>query len=90
MAFATQNVRRASSGNLNAMTGEWTGTEGDADGTVTVAGGRVWTASFWNFDNVSQEDKPTPVSVSESGGSITITVHNHVPVTTGRFKIEWL
>jgi len=89
MAFATSNVRRASSGNLNKVVGGWTGSEGDAAGTVTVKGGQLLKADFWNFDNTSGEDRPTPVSISESGGTITISVFNHVNVALGRFEIEW-
>lgn len=87
MAFATTNVRASVFGDLKVYAGDWSGSEGDANGTVTLSGGRVYLVNFWNFDATSQEDRPTPVSVSESGGTITVTVANLNTVTTGRFII---
>lgn len=87
MAFATTNVNVASVGNLNCLVGNWTGAIGDASGTVSIKGGNVYLVSFYNQDASSQEDRPTPCDISYSSGTITITVHNHSGVTTGRFIV---
>ena len=87
MAFAATNLQHASLGNLRAQVGDWTGSSGDASGTLTLKGGRVWLCSFGNQDATSQEDRPTPCDVSVSSGTITITIHNHSDVTNGRFIV---
>ena len=87
MAFAITNARTGTVGNLKMYAGDWSGTQGDANGTVTLSGGRCYSAEFSNFDASSQEDRPTPTSISESGGTITVTVANLNTVTSGRFII---
>ena len=87
MAFATQNVHKASIGNLKVVVGEWTGAEGDANGSVIAHGSRVWFAQFTNQDATSQEDKPTPYSVSVTGSVATLAVANRSAVTNGRFIV---
>ena len=90
MAFATSNVKAASIGNLRWHIGDWTGVVGDASGTITLKGGRVYLVNFYDQDATSQEDRPTPCDITVSSGTITITVHNHVNVTNGRFIIAYL
>ena len=87
MAFARSNTKTASVGNLKTLVGSWSGVSGDASGSFDIKGGRVFLCEFSNFDATSQEDRPTPCDVSESGGTITITVHNHNGVTNGRYII---
>lgn len=87
MAFATTNVRTSSFGDLKVYAGDWSGSQGDSNGSITLSGGRVYLINFTNFDATSQEDRPTPVSVTESSGTITVSVSNQNPVTTGRFII---
>lgn len=87
MAFTTANSRIMSSGNLKVFAGDWTGSVGDATGTVTLQGGRVYGASFSIQDGSSQEDTPVPYSTSISGDTITISVFNKSNVTSGRFII---
>lgn len=88
MAFASSNVKTASVGNLRVIVGDWTGVYGDASATaLTLKGGKVYLCHFENQDATSQEDRPTPCDVSVSNGAITITIHNHVDVTQGRFIV---
>lgn len=87
MAFARTNPRSGSFGDLNMLAGDWTGSEGDATGTVTLKGGRVYLVNFTIQDGGSQEDSPVGYSVSITSGTITISVFNHVAVTQGRFII---
>ena len=86
MAFATSNVRRTAFGNLNVTYGDWTGSEGDAAGSIGVEGGRVYKADFTVQDTDSPVEQPG-ISVSTSGRVTTVTVYNHQAVTTGRFLI---
>ena len=87
MAFSRANLRHGTMGDLKVQAGDWTGSEGDASGTVTLRGGRVYGTAFNIEDATSGEDRPVPTSVSISSGAITITVHNHVSVTSGRYII---
>lgn len=89
MAFTTSNVKTDTSGGNLVLLGEWSGAAGDASGTITLKGGRVYSALFQDQDS-DFGDRPTPVDVSVSTGTITVTVHNHNDVTNGRFKIEYL
>lgn len=86
MAFATTNVRTGAAGNLRFYCGDWSGSVGDADGTLTLGGGRVYLAEFINGDSDETKEKAA-VDISESAGTITLTVSNHMEVTTGRFII---
>lgn len=86
MAFATTNIRSANLGSMRAYAGDWTGSVGDAAGTLTLGGGRVYLAEFINQDSDSPKEKPL-VDVSISGSTITLTVNNHMDVTNGRFFI---
>ena len=87
MAFATTNVRTVSFGSVKAAIGHWTGSEGDASGTLTLNGGDTLFINFVNEDATSQENKVVPYSVSTSDSVITITVYNHSAVTRGRFLV---
>lgn len=87
MAFATSNVQRSVFGNLNVTRGDWTGTMGDAAGSLTVGGGRVYLAEF-SVQAASTPVERVPVSVAAaSGNTSTLTIHNRMTVTRGRFLI---
>ena len=87
MAFATTNVQAANiAGPVKVYCGDWSGLPGDADGTITMGGGRVYMAHFENQDADSPREFPL-CDVSVSGSTITVTVHNHQNVTNGRFVI---
>lgn len=90
MAFATSNVKYTAGLGLNWLIGDWSGNAGDASGTLTLKGGRVYMVHVYNQDATSAEDRPTPCDVSVSAGTITVTVHNHSDVTQGRFMIGYL
>ena len=87
MAFATSNVKSQSMGSLSALAGDWTGTVGDANGTLTVGGTRIYSAQFSNQDAVTGEVTFVPWTASTSGSLTTVTVYNHDTVATGRFLI---
>lgn len=91
MAFATSNVKQSAFGTFNSLVGDWTGSAGDASGTISVGGARVYLCIVSNQDAVSQEDRPTPcdISTNTTTGISTITVHNHADVTQGRFFIVY-
>lgn len=86
MAFATSNILAANLGSLKAFAGDWSGSAGDASGTITLGGGRVYLARFENQDADAPKELPL-TDVSISGSTITLTVHNHMNVTNGRFIV---
>lgn len=86
MAFATANVQGGSVGSLKFYAGDWTGSQGDASGVITLNGGRVYLSHFENQDTDNPTELP-PTDISISGSVITLTVHNHMDVTNGRFLV---
>ena len=88
MAFATSNVRAGVTGDRKVMEGSWTGSSGDASGTLSIASGHVLEAQFLNQDADSPKEVPA-VDISYSGGFATVTVHNHMNVTKGSFRIVY-
>lgn len=89
MAFATSNVRKAAFGDLKVFAGDWTGSAGDANGTFTVEGGRVYLARFDSQDSNNGPEQEIPVFISTNAGTgtITLSIANRSTVTTGRFII---
>lgn len=87
MAFATSNVSVDKFGAKRVTVGDWSGSAGDATGTIVVEGGRVYHAYFSIQDTDTPTMTPVPISVSGTSGQITISVYNHDDVTTGRFFI---
>ena len=88
MAFATTNVKSASLGGaLKLTTGDWTGTAGDAPGSLLLGAGKVYQAEF--LDNLSTGPAQIVVKVSPSGtaGIVTLTVYNSNTVTAGTFSV---
>lgn len=89
MAFETSNLQSAMvAGPIKIMCGDWSGSAGDASGTITLGGGNVYFQQFTNQDSDNPKEYPQ-VDVSYSGSTITMTVHNHMNVTNGRFFIVY-
>ena len=88
MAFATSNIRKGTCGDLKITAGDWTGSQGDASGTIAVEGGRVYAALFYTNDTVSPGNIPVPATwPAASGATTTVTIHNRETVTIGTFMI---
>lgn len=87
MAFATSNVQTANMGSLNALVGDFTATAGDADGTVTVGGARIYSAHFYDGNDTTPTTIPLPVKISLSEALSTVTVNVSGGVTAGRFIV---
>lgn len=89
MAFATANVRAGRFGDLKVTAGDWSGSIGDANGTFTVEGGRVYLARFDSQDSANGPEQEIPVFISTNAGTgtITLSIGNRSTVTTGRFII---
>lgn len=91
MAFATANVRKSAFGDLKVTAGDWSETQaGQANGTFTVEGGRVYFARFDSRDNSNGPDQEIPVidsSINATTGTITLSIANRQVVVTGRFLI---
>lgn len=89
MPFATTNVQVANiAGPVKVYCGDWSGTVGDAPGTITLNGGRVYHSSFRSDDTGSPQEEPD-TSVSVSGSTLTMSVYNHQTVVSGRFFIVY-
>lgn len=91
MAFATQNIKLESNGSLWQLVGECTSSVGDADGTITVGGNRVYQAYFTDVSDTTPTTQPLPVKVSESttASTSTITINASNGITKGRFVIVY-
>lgn len=87
MAFATANVQSTYFGNLNVTYGDWSGAVGDAAGSLTVKGGRVYMASFTSQDTSTPQQIAWGVTSSQSGSTTTLTINNVESVTNGRFIV---
>jgi hypothetical protein len=87
MAFATANVKPNYFSGLNVTTGDWSGAVGDAPGTITVKGGRVYLVSFVSQDGTAPQQVATVIGVSQANATSTVTVNNNMAVTNGRFLI---
>lgn len=72
---------------FNITYGDWSGNAGDAAGTLTVAGGRVWGAMFWKQDGDNTSQIFPRVDTSISSGIATLTVQNQDNVVTGTFVV---
>lgn len=93
MAFTTtvRGVRYGGVGSCQIY-GEWTGSAGDAAGTMTV-GGTVVMAVFQKFDPIDQTYQIIPrveVSINTTTNISTITVENQDNVTLGKFLVDKL
>lgn len=89
MAFSTSNVQVAQVANgVKFYVGDWSGVAGDAPGSITVGGGRIYSTDFRDEDATGPQENPW-VSVSASAGVMTLSVYNHSTVTNGRFCIVY-
>lgn len=89
MAFATSNVKSASIGGaFKLTTGDWTGAQADAPGTLTLQAGKVYQAQFLpNLTGGVEYQANIAVSPSGTAGIVTITVYNAGDVVAGTFSI---
>lgn len=87
MAFSTSNVRTGTAGDLKMIAGDWTGQAGDAPGTMTVAGGRIYLASFNGNASTPTVDEEAVGISGPSSGLMTVSVYYHENVTAGQFLI---
>lgn len=71
------------------ISGDWTGSAGDAAGSFTVSG-IVTKADFMKFDADNTFQGNARVSSSVSSGITTLTINNQDNVVIGYFSIEKL
>lgn len=85
MPFAVTNQKTINvGGGLRLTRGQWTGSAGDAPGTLGMQGGIVWSGKVWS--NVSAGGVgDVDFSFTASGNVITATVNNISAVTDGYF-----
>jgi hypothetical protein len=90
MAFSAtiQNTQYMGPGRTS-LTGAWTGSAGDAAGSMTIAG-NVIKANFYKFDNDQTWQIIPRVSTSVASGISTITINNQDNVVIGWFEIDKL
>ena len=89
MAFATSNVKLESTGSLWYFVGDCTSSVGDADGTITVGGARVYQAHVYDQSDTTATTQPVPVKITEAttGSTSAITVNCSNGIIKGRFVI---
>ena len=89
MAFAATNVKvRNVGGGLRTTTGQWTGSDGDAPGTLTVSGARVQSAQF--RDNTTGFLCDVTFAAGSAANTSIVTINNISAVTDGYFKVDAL
>lgn len=89
MAFTTSNIRKGTAGDLKLTAGDWAGSAGDANGTFSVEGARVYVSEWTSFDasNGPTQDVPSFISSNAGTGVVTLSVANRQTVAAGRFFI---
>ena len=89
MAFATSNIRAINLGSVSGLVGDFTASKGDADGTVTVGGGRVYLCKFNDQTGTTPVNQAFPFGVSTNSTTniSTITVNCSSGATAGRFIV---
>lgn len=87
MAFATSSVRRENSGSQYVLSGSWTGTYGDASGSVTGKG--YCSGAVFNSNTTTGPKSPIRPTISNSSGDWTVTVPFFETVTAGTFQITF-
>jgi hypothetical protein len=90
MAFATQNPRTVNlGGGLRVFAGNWTGTVGDAPGSLTVQGAQVYVAEFRSLLSSDPYADRVPVSwaAGTASGTVTFTIPNNNTVAGGSYYI---
>lgn len=88
MAFSAtvRNTQYLGAG-LTCLSGDWSGSAGDAAGSMSV-GGVVTQAVFQKFTADNTFEIIPKVTSSVAAGITTLTIENQDNVTTGYFKIE--
>lgn len=76
------------SAGMSMTFGDWSGSAGDAAGTISVSGGKVWGALFWKQDGDNTSQIFPRVDSSTSGAVTTLTVQNQDNVVNGTFIIH--
>lgn len=91
MAFTTSNVKLESNGSLWQIVGDCTASVGDADGTISVGGARVYQAYFYDAADTTPTTQPLPIKISTNTttGISIITINASNGITTGRFLIVY-
>ncbi len=92
MAFSAtirgQSYLVGTSGGVRLVYGDWTGSAGDAAGSLQIGGPKPMMVIFQKFDPIDNTYQIIPrVESSTSGQITTITVENQDTVTTGSFVI---
>ncbi len=84
MAFAKANLTTVNmGGGLRMVHGTWTGSEGDATGTITFRGAKVYGGQV--YDNTASSRADANWSYSSSSNVVTVTVESIGTVTDGHF-----
>lgn len=87
MAFSTSNLNRQNLGSCNAVSGTWTGTAGDAAGSLVIGSGNVVAYDFDpGLSSNGPSEKPL-VSASVASGQTTLSVYYHQTITAGKFRV---
>ena len=86
-ALVVTVVSLSADGDLLRLVGDFTPNAGDADGTITVGGARVYLAHFYDQNDTTPTSLPFPVKISLSGALVTITINVSGGATAGRFYI---
>ena len=90
MAFSATVYNTQYSGpGRTTLSGTWSGSAGDAAGSMTISG-TVVNAVFNKFDADNTSGGPVRCSSSVFSGITTLTINNQDNVTTGYFTIEKL
>lgn len=87
MAFATSNVVRENAGSQNVLRGTWTGTSGDAAGTVTGSG--FCSDARFDANTTTGPSNPIRPTISNSSGTWTVTIPFFETVTAGTYEIKF-
>ena len=77
----------AGPGHLKCVYGDFVNTESATAGSITLAGGRIYSASFQSIDATGVRDIAVRTSVSQSGAIMTMTIYLFEGVTDGRFMV---
>lgn len=87
MAFSVSNVQSGMLfGSMKVYMGTYSGSVGDAPGTISLGGGEVYFTAVQDQGTASPTEDPD-YSVSITGNAITVTIYNHTTVSRGRFFI---
>ena len=89
MAFATSQLTSGVRGNKRYVSGKWTGSAGDAAGTIVIGSSEVQSVEFDPRIGSSGPAERPLISTSASSGQTTVSVYYKQNVTDGRFTITY-